>query len=329
MDNIKVIVTGGSGFIGTNMIELLIKMGFQIANIDIKKPRNKDQTKYWSDIDICNKEQLSKFISWYNPHYVIHLAARTDLNEPTSIENYSANIVGVENILESVKNLKNFRRIIVASSMLVCKLGYNPSSDIDYAPNSRYGESKVFTEKITRKYKIDWVIVRPTSIWGPWFGEPYKVFFSLVLSGFYININNKKASTKTYGYVKNSVYQLYSLLMAPSESVKEKIFYIGDINPINISEWADSIRKLSKKSKLIEVNVLFLKILAKIGDILSMINITFPLTGFRLKNMTTNNIINSIDKIYTVAPTPPITCLEDATLETICWIQGKNYVTED
>ena len=321
MDNIKIIVTGGSGFIGTNMIEFLIERGFNVANVDINKPRNKEQDKYWFDIDICNKDKITQFITLYRPHYIIHLAARTDLNEPTGIENYSQNILGVENILESVKFLKNFRRIVIASSMLVCKLGYIPSNDFDYSPNTSYGESKVLTEKITRKYNIDWIIVRPTSIWGPWFSEPYKNFFSFVLSGIYLNLDDKSSSTKTFGYVKNSVFQIYTLLDAPSEKVIHQVFYIGDLEPINISNWANMIRRLTGRPPLINVNISIMIILAKLGDTLSKFGIKFPMTSFRLKNMTTNNIITSINKIHNIANDPLVTSVEHGTLETIKWIR--------
>ena len=65
--------------------------------------------------------------------------------------------------------LNELKKIIIASSMLVCELGYSPKNFNDYKPNTLYGESKVLTEKIVKKFKNSWTIVRPTSIWGPWF----------------------------------------------------------------------------------------------------------------------------------------------------------------
>ena len=51
----KVLVTGGSGFIGTNMVALLIEYGFEVVNYDIRKPKLNSHLKFWVEVDICNK----------------------------------------------------------------------------------------------------------------------------------------------------------------------------------------------------------------------------------------------------------------------------------
>ena len=103
----KVLVTGGSGFIGTNMVALLIEYGFEVVNYDIRKPKLNSHLKFWVEVDICNKSQVSISIQKDNPDYIIHLAARTDLNEKTNLEEYKANIEGVRVIMDSASNLKS------------------------------------------------------------------------------------------------------------------------------------------------------------------------------------------------------------------------------
>jgi len=88
------------------------------------------------------------------------------------------------------------------------------------------------------------------------------------MSGLYFNIPKSNASIKTYGYVENACLQIYSIMLSPSELVINKYFYIGDNNPINITEWADLIRKTLKKSKLITLPLFFLKIGSYLGDFL-------------------------------------------------------------
>ena len=175
----RYIVTGGSGFIGTNVIALLLSKNYDILNIDIREPQNKDHFNYWIDCNICNYDKLRKLILDYDPDYIIHLAARTDL-VGEKLNDYSANIDGVKNLMNISTELNELKKIVIASSMLVCELGYFPKNFNDYKPNTLYGESKVLTEKIVKKFKNSWTIVRPTSIWGPWFGEPYNNFFRLV-----------------------------------------------------------------------------------------------------------------------------------------------------
>jgi nucleoside-diphosphate-sugar epimerase len=183
-------------------------------------------------------------------------------------------------------------------------------------------ESKVITEKIVKGYTNNWVLIRPTSIWGPWFGEPYLNFFKLVINGLYFNIPEKNASTKTYGYVENSCYQIYSILMAKNEDVTHKCFYIGDEYPINITKWSNLIRLELKKRKLVTLPVFVLKIGSYIGDFLkSKLGFTnFPLNTFRYKNMTTNNIIKSVDVTNTLLIKNDLIDLKEGIRRTLLWI---------
>jgi nucleoside-diphosphate-sugar epimerase len=319
----KVIVTGGSGFIGTNLIELLEKSNYEIKNYDIAKPKNLNHISYWIDIDILDSKRLFEQLLYDNPDYIIHLAARTDLNESVDIKGYSANFDGVRNLMESIKQLQGFKKVIIASSMLVCKLGYTPKSFNDYAPNSVYGESKVLTEKIVKEYDLNWTIVRPTSIWGPWFGVPYKNFFELVVRGLYFNIPAKYASTKTYGYVENSCMQIIKLLMSEDLSVKHNYFYLGDIEPINITDWAVRIRRLNNQSHPLTLPKWLLMFAAKIGDFLKFkLRITrFPMNSFRYNNMTNNNIIKDLQRTIDVTQIGADTNLENEILKTLDWLK--------
>jgi nucleoside-diphosphate-sugar epimerase len=321
----KVLVTGGSGFIGTNMVAILIENGFEVVNYDIKKPKLNSHLKFWVEVDICNKSQFSTSIQKDNPNYIIHLAARTDLNEKTNLEGYKANIEGVRVIMDAASNLISLKRIVIASSMLVCKLGYTPLGFDDYAPNSLYGESKVLTEKITKEYSLDWVIVRPTSIWGPWFAEPYKNFFDLVVKGLYFNIPAKYSSTKTYGYVENSCRQIFELLISEDISVKNNYFYIGDIEPINITNWSLRIRKLNNQTNLLTLPKWVLLFLAKVGDFLQLKfgwN-KFPINSFRYNNMTNDNIIKDLQRTIEVTQIGSSSNLDSQILKTLNWLKTQ------
>ena len=77
----KIVITGGSGFIGTNLVEYFVNFGYNVKNFDIVKPRNKSYDKNWTQLDILNLKLFSNKLKEFNPNYVIHLAARTDLDE--------------------------------------------------------------------------------------------------------------------------------------------------------------------------------------------------------------------------------------------------------
>lgn len=272
----KILVTGGSGFIGTNLIShLLNNSDCSVLNIDIMPPKIKEHNSIWQDVDIRDLSSMDKTIKKFQPNLVIHLAARTDLDGKT-IE--------------------------------------------DYNPHTVYGESKVLTEKIIKEEnptKYSWSIIRPTSIWGPWFGEPYANFFKIVMSRKYFHMG-ANACTKTYGYIDNTVYQILSLLNTSSDKMNKKVFYLGDYPVYKISEWADEIADYLG-IRILNIPFFIFRIVAIGGDILKKFGIEFPMTSFRLKNMTTNNILD-ISPIREIAPTPPVE-RKEGTKVTIDWIR--------
>ena len=312
----KVLITGGSGFIGTNLL-LFFKEKYEILNIDIRESNLTELQKYTSIVDITNYENFRNVVIGFSPDYIIHLAARTDLNGKF-IYDYSANTVGVSNLMKIIHELPKLKKLIVTSSMLVCHTGYYPKNQFDYAPNTLYGESKVETEKIVwdNKPQCDWVIIRPTSIWGPWFGVPYRNFFDMVISRKYFHIG-RKSCTKTYGYVGNAVYQIEQILFHETLNEDQKVFYIGDNPPTNIEIWANEIAtELNFDIK--RVPFWMLKIAAYFGDLLKLFNITFPMTSFRLKNMTTDN--TDLSETYKIAPNPPCSRI-DGIKATLQWLK--------
>lgn len=302
----KIIITGASGFIGTNVLEYYKNKRYKVFNLDIDSPRNKEHKQYWQKVDICDFEILKKAFDEIKPDYVLHLAARTDLNEKDGLEYYSANIQGVQNIVKLCGKDSGIKRVIFASTMLVNEVGYKPKNIFDYNPHTTYGQSKVMGEKIVFDNKdnlTEFCVIRPTSIWGEWFGEPYKNFFDFVLSGKFFHPGDK-ACTKTYGYVGNAVLQIDKLLFADIEKIQGQVFYIGDKPPINISQWADEIAEEAGVNKPKKIPFLIFKLAGCFGDILGKFGLKFPMTSFRLKNMTTDHIVN-LDNTYEVCGEGP------------------------
>ena len=314
----KILVTGGSGFIGTNLIEHLSKdTQYEIQNIDIVKPKISVQDKYWVQVDLRNHDAVVAAVEAFAPDYVIHLGARTDLNGKT-LQDYDANMGGVSNLLDAIEAAGTVKRAIFASSMYVCEPGYMPKNFEDYAPHTLYGESKVETEKRikTANPSYTWSIIRPTSIWGPWFGEPYNRFFHIVLKRMYFHMG-KRACKKTYGYVDNAIYQIMSILNADAEKVNRKVFYLGDYEPYDITEWANEIAKHAG-IKIPNIPYFCFKLAGWFGDFLKLFGISFPMTSFRLHNMTTDNVHN-LNPIKEIAPNLPVG-REEGTVKTLEWI---------
>lgn len=313
----RILVTGASGFIGTNFLEKMISDGYEVLNIDFKEPKIKTRFNVWQNVDITNYSEFEKAVLEFNPEYILHLAARTDLDGKT-IEDYKANTVGVENLMKIVNNLPKLKKVIIASSKFVTPNGYKIKDQFDYCPHTTYGESKVITEKNVwaNEPKCDWCIIRPTSIWGPWFGVPYRNFFDMVMRRMYFHIGKIKCY-KTYGYIGNAIYQIEQLLFNDTNDINNKVFYIGDEPAYEINEWADEIAD-QLGFKVPTMPVWFVKCLAKFGDFLGLFGMHFPMQSFRFGNMT-NDGINDMSNTYAIAPDMPYTRLQ-GTKETIKWI---------
>lgn len=97
-----ILITGASGFIGTNLIELFETKGYRFVNYDKAPTTKKDQQKYWHEGNIMNKQQLAEAFDKYKPTVVVHLAARTDTLSD-KLEDYIENTEGTENVVNEIK----------------------------------------------------------------------------------------------------------------------------------------------------------------------------------------------------------------------------------
>jgi nucleoside-diphosphate-sugar epimerase len=292
----KILVTGGSGFIGTNLVEFCLKRGDDVVNLDLEEPRNPSLVDTAEKVDILNAVQLKEAVWSFHPEYIFHLAARTDL-EGGSIDDYEANTIGVKNLIEAASGVVGIKRVVFASSMYVCRPGYIPRNDSDYCPHTYYGESKVLGEKIVREYAGDsfvWTIVRPTSIWGPWFDVPYNGFFSAVKKGLYFHPRGREVK-RTYGFVLNVVSQLAGLISPHVEArqVHTKMFYVADYQPVDVRQWADTIAAAFGGSRTHEAPLVLLRLIAAGGDVVKRLGVRNPpLTSSRLKNLLTSAVFD-------------------------------------
>ena len=87
----KILITGGSGFIGMNLIEKLVSTNkHTLLNLDNAEPKIAKHRAYWKACDILDMNQVSESFRSFMPEAVIHLAARTDTDPKNSLADYEA-----------------------------------------------------------------------------------------------------------------------------------------------------------------------------------------------------------------------------------------------
>lgn len=306
----RIVVTGGSGFIGSNIVQYYLDKGWEIISISRTQPKIKEHLKCWKQCSVEDIDSFKEIIIDFDPDYIIHLAGRAD-ESGKDLKDYRVNIDGVKNVLDIAKCCSNLKKIIFTSSVMAC---------IERQPNTVYGLSKAEGEKVIFEEppQCDWAIIRPTAIWGPGFKGSFFSFFERIGKGSLFKID-KVAGKKTYGYVGNVVYQIDRILNTDTKGYDDKLFYVGDYESYSMNEWSDEIVSIAGKD-LMTLPLWVAKCVAMFGDIVKLLGFKFPLTSQRLRNLSRDTVVY-LEKTKAIAPDLPYTRL-DGIKKTIEWMEN-------
>ena len=271
----KVLVTGGLGFIGSNLIKLLLKKNYYVINIDkvsyssnkynVKEYENKKNYKFIK-LDI-NSKKLTKIFKKYKPIGVFNLAAETHVDR--SIDNPSnfikSNILGTFNLLESFrrfyKSYSNTKLIHISTDEVFGDVLTGRSNEnFKYKPSSPYAASKASSDHLVssyvRTFKIPAIITNCSNNYGPC-QHPEKLIPKLI----YNIMNNRELPI--YGNGKNSREWIYvmdhceGLLKVFLRGKKGEFYNIGsnkNLNNLQITKYLINIAKkhisIGKKVKI-------------------------------------------------------------------------------
>jgi|TARA_B110000037_G_scaffold136241_1_gene154288 dTDP-glucose 4,6-dehydratase len=270
----KIIVTGGLGFIGSNLIELLLKKNYQVANIDkinyssnfyntLEFKRNKHYKFYKCDLNDYKK--LNSIINKFKPTCIFNLAAETHVDR--SIDNpksfIESNILGVYNLLEIFKKFsKSFKKSklihISTDEVYGDILNGRSNEKSSYKPSSPYAASKASSDHLVysyvRTYNIPAIITNCSNNYGPK-QHPEKLIPKLI----YNIINNK--NLPIYGNGKNSREWIYvkdhceALILVSKKGKIGEFYNIGSNNNLNNIQICQALLKITKKKIKIGSNV--------------------------------------------------------------------------
>ena len=183
----KIIVTGGLGFIGSNLIELLIKKKYFVINIDkVSYASNFYNTKDFSNkknykfvrLDINNRSKLKQILNLHKPIAIFNLAAETHVDRSIDgpAEFIRSNIVGVFNLLEEFKEFAKKNRkaklIHISTDEVYGDVLKGRSKETDpYKPSSPYAASKASSDHLVysyvRTYGLNAIITNCSNNYGP------------------------------------------------------------------------------------------------------------------------------------------------------------------
>ena len=260
----KIVVTGGLGFIGSNLIELLIKKNYFIINIDkvtyssnfynVKEFKSFKNYKFIK-CNIGNKK-IYEILNKYKPMCIFNLAAETHVDR--SIDNpdkfINSNILDVYKLLESFKKfVKNHKcKLIHISTDEVYGdiLKGRSTEKFPYNPSSPYAASKAASDHLVnsyiRTYKIPAIVTNCSNNYGPK-QHPEKLIPKLIfniLNNSFLPIYGKGLNSREWIYVKDHCEALYKIFL----SGKIGSFYnIGSNKNLNNIQVTKQLLKIAKK----------------------------------------------------------------------------------
>lgn len=311
----RVLVTGGSGFIGIHLIDHLISLGYEVSNLDINPPLNGLHIEKWTKASILELDVIETHVLHFDPHFIVHLAAVTT-QDAKSLEEFKVNIVGTEMLLKVASKLGNLQKFVFTSTQYVVTPGMGHENAMP-TPYGLYGASKLEGEKMTQEILklLPWTVIRPTAIWGPWHPILSQGLWKQIHKRRYFH-PSRDFAVKGYGYVKNSVWQIEKILQASEEVTSGKIFYIGDGN-LRQSAWVGAFSHALRGRKLFHVPRLIIFLLSELGELLKKRGIAFPIYRSRYRNLVTSNPV-PLETTLSFFGTPPVT-LADSINETVAW----------
>lgn len=316
LDGKRVLLTGASGFIGTNLIDFLAGCGAAVVNVDIDPPLCSRQSPLWRRCDVGDLESLRTIVNGVDPHVVVHLAARTD-TDSVEVSDYAINYMGTRNVVQALSG--NTERFVFVSSQFVVGPDATFRSETDYAPHSAYGESKVQAELGLRADppQVPWTIVRPTNVWGPWHLRYRTQFWRVLERGMYLH-PSAPDPIRSYAYVGSVCLQMLAVLLADEAAVNGRALYVGDF-PVRLSQWVDAFSSALRGKPARRVPGRALASLARIGDVVQRTGVRAPLNSSRFLSMT-SDYPTPMERTEVALGGLPSVPLAIGIMETVSWL---------
>jgi UDP-glucuronate 4-epimerase len=268
----RIFVTGAAGFIGSNLVDSLLKNGCTVMGIDnfdpfydraIKEDNLKNALQHpefhFLEGDVRNVELVSKSFSDFKPSVVVHLAAKAGV-QPSLVNPqayFDVNLMGTLNLLEVMRK-NNIKRLIFASSSSVygnsLKVPFSEKDNVDfpispYAASKKAGEQLCFTYH--HLYNFDIFCLRFFTVYGPRQRPDLAIckFSKAILKDEPIFLYGDGTSSRDYTHISDIIQGIKSAI----KKVKGyDIFNLGESSRISLRDLVSIIEKYTLKKARIE-----------------------------------------------------------------------------
>jgi len=259
----RCLVTGGAGFIGSNLVDALLSRGDEVTVVDdlsTGRRANLDPALAAGaelvELDIREAEALARLFAEKRPETVFHLAAQIDVRKSLADPFFDAsiNVGGTANVLEAARGADCGRVVFVSTGGAIYGEGEGQrvplSEDAPIAPLSAYGQSKFAGEGYLalyeRLYGLSGVSLRLGNVYGPRqdpLGEAgvIAIFCGVLKEGGRPTVFGDGTQTRDYIYVGDVV----SAALAAAASEVTGAINVGTGRETTVLELVDSLRKLS------------------------------------------------------------------------------------
>ncbi len=252
----KIAVTGGAGFIGSHIVDLLIERGYDVAVIDdlsTGKKENLNPKARFYEVNMCDP-YLREVLGKEGPDAVIHLAAQVSVRNSITNPRFDArtNIIGSLSLFESCKDLC-IEKVVYASTVRIYgEPAYLPVDEKHPAqPISPYAASKYAVENYLHYYKrshnIDFTSLRYANVYGPR-QDPsceagvVSIFIDKLLHKNKVTINGDGGQTRDFVYVADAAK---ATIYALEKDCGNCAYNIGSGTSVSVEKLLSELKKLT------------------------------------------------------------------------------------
>lgn len=247
-----VLVTGGAGFVGGNLVKTLLDRGFKVKSFDIVPSNIEHENLEIITGNICDEELVQKACEGVET--VFHTAAIIGLIGGRSVtkeyrdRSYAINVEGTKNLLRALQKAGGKRFVYTASNSVTIDgkpitLG---TEDMPYASrfNDLYTETKVVAEKwVLSQNGVGGVYtcsIRPSGIWGDGDKTMFRIFFEQIISGLFIAQVGDGSALLDNSYVHNLIHGkiLAAQHLVEGGTAPGQAYAINDDDQVNMFEFS-------------------------------------------------------------------------------------------